>query len=119
MARKTIVFICLIFIFSFLLQNRADAVFDCLTLTTSSHQSEKDYCQSELDQIEAELTRLLDLQAQQQKQTGTLIGDVNYLTSQINALKAKIKARALVISQLKVAITEKVSTCKLKNNCYI
>src|SRR3989338_11550260 len=72
------------------------AAFDCLALSSSSREADKDYCRKELTQIEAELTRLLDLQKQQQKQTGALLGDVNYLTSQINALKAKIKARSLV-----------------------
>ena len=109
MVRNAVVFICLIFIFFTFARFKAEANFNCLTLKTTSNQSDKDYCQNELTQIEAELTRLLDLQKQQQKQTGTLAGDVNYLTSQINALKTKIKARALVIAQLKVNITEKVN----------
>lgn len=112
MTRKVVVFIFslsfVFFIYTLLTFERVNAAFDCLSLSVSSPQSEKDFCQNELSQIEAELTRLLDLQRQQQKQTGTLIGDVNYLTSQINALKAKIKARALVIAQLKANITEKV-----------
>jgi membrane-bound lytic murein transglycosylase B len=85
------------------------AGFDCLTLSSSSSLADKDYCKNELADIEAELERLLALQKQQQKQTGTLAGDVNYLTSQINSLKKKIQARSLVIAELKVAITEKVS----------
>lgn len=89
---------------------RPSVAFDCLTLTSSSSERNKEYCKSELADIEAELSRLIDLQKQQQKQTGTLTGDVNYLTSQINALKTKIQARAMVIAQLKVAITEKVHT---------
>ena len=95
--------------FSFL---KTEAAFDCLTLSSSSNQSDKDYCRKELANIEAELIRLLELQKQQQKQTGTLTGDVNYLASQINALKAKVKARSLVIAQLKVNITEKANTIK-------
>ncbi len=90
--------------------HKANAGFDCLSLTVSSAQSDKDYCQNELAQIEAELADLLNQQKEQQKTTGTLQGDVNYLTSQINALKAKIKARALVIAQLKVNIIEKINT---------
>ena len=35
---------------------------------------------------------------------------MDYLTAQINALKVKIKARALVIAQLKVDITDKTNT---------
>ena len=110
MVKKTIIFCFLGALLLTLLQFKANAAFDCLKLTTSSSESDKDYCRNELADIEAELNKLLDLQKQQQKQTGTLTGDVNYLTSQINALKAKIKARGLVIAQLKVNIAEKVST---------
>ncbi|MFA6300979.1 MAG: lytic murein transglycosylase [Candidatus Paceibacterota bacterium] len=113
MERKTVVFI-LLGIFSvyiiFLSLPRAFAAFDCLTITTSSSQADKDYCKNELSKIEAELQDLLNKQKEQQKQTGTLKGDVDYLTSQINALKAKIKARALAIAQLKINITEKART---------
>src|SRR3989344_8485329 len=109
MVKKTVIFFVLSAIFLAFFPFQAMAVFDCLKLTTSSSQADKDYCKNELARIEAELARLLELQKKQQKQTGTLVGDVNYLTSQINALKTKIQARALVIAQLKVAITEKIS----------
>jgi len=111
MGKKTIVFILLGigFVFLFSVPTMYGA-FDCLTLTTSSSQNDKDYCQGELTQIEAQLAELLNKQKEQQKQTGTIKGDVDYLTSQINALKTKIKARALAIAQLKVNISEKVST---------
>ena len=49
-------------------------------------------------------------QKEQQKQTGTLKGDITYLTSQINALKTKVKARGLAIAKLKVDISDKVKT---------
>lgn len=87
----------------------ASGAVNCLAITVNSPQSDKDFCKKELKQIEAELAELLAKQQEQKKQTGTLQGDVNYLTSQINALKAKIKARELVIAQLKVSINEKVS----------
>ena len=106
MVKKAIIFILLGFLFLNVQEVRA--VFDCLALTISSNQSDKDYCQNELNQIEAQLTDLLNKQKEQQKQTGTLKGDVDYLTSQINALKIKIKARALAIAQLKVNIKEKI-----------
>src|SRR3989339_357436 len=109
MVKKAMVFVLISFILVLPFAERANAAFDCLTLKTSSSQSDKNYCQNELAQIEAQLNILLDQQKEQQKQTGTLKGDVNYLTSQINALKTKIKARAMVISQLKVNIAEKVS----------
>jgi membrane-bound lytic murein transglycosylase B len=92
------------------------AAFDCLTLTTSSSDADKNYCRSELNNIEAELANLINKQKEQQKQTGTLKGDVDYLTSQINALKAKIKARSLAIAQLKVNIVEKTNTIISLNN---
>jgi peptidoglycan hydrolase CwlO-like protein len=107
--RKVITFFVIISIFYSIFAIQAKA-FDCLTLTSSSSQSDKDYCKKELAQIEAQLADLLNKQKEQQKQTGTLKGDVDYLSSQINALKAKIKARNLAIAQLKVNINEKVST---------
>lgn len=112
MVKKTIVFVCLILIFTVALSTfswRANAAVDCLKINTDSSESDKNYCKKELANIEAALADLLAKQKEQQKQTGTLIGDVNYLTSQINALKAKIKARALAIAQLKVDINDKVS----------
>jgi len=104
-----IVFILIYFVSTFVIHREAKAVFDCLTLNNSSSQTDKNFCRNELSQIEAQLADLLDKQKQQQKQTGTLKGDVNYLTSQINALKAKITARALKIAQLKVDIKDKVN----------
>lgn len=108
MVRKFIIaFIIVMFLSVGLVRNQAAGAFDCLTLTTNSSPADKDYCRDELKEIEAELADLLEKQRVQQKTTGTLKGDVNYLTSQINALKAKIKSRGLVIAQLKVDITEK------------
>jgi membrane-bound lytic murein transglycosylase B len=86
------------------------AAFDCMTLTTSSSEEDKNYCKKELAQIEAQLTDLLNKQKEQQKQSGTLKGDVAYLTSQINALTTKVKARSMKIASLKVDISKKVST---------
>ena len=111
MGKKTIVFVLFLsLMFGIFIVPKVYADFDCLTLSTSSSQSDKDYCRNELTQIEAELQDLLNKQAEQQKTTGTLKGDVDYLTSQINALKAKIKARMLIIAQLEVDITEKTNT---------
>ena len=111
MTRNTvIIFFVFILIFPLFLAPKADADFDCLTLNVSSSSTDKAYCQNQLAQIEAELNTLLAEQAAQQKTTGTLKGDVDYLTSQINALKTKIKAEGLVIAQLNVAITDKTNT---------
>lgn len=107
--KKTIVFIfILVFLFSFGFY-RSTSAFDCLTLTPSSSQADKDFCQKELNAIEAELAKLLEQQKEQQKNTGTLTGDVNYLNSQIKALTTKVKARSLAIASLKVSINEKSS----------
>ena len=110
MRKIIIAFFAVFFILFGLSTHKTNAAFDCLQLTSTSNQSDKDYCQNELKQIEAQLEDLLNKQKEQQKQTGTLKGDVDYLSSQIDALKAKIKARALVIAQLKINITEKVNT---------
>ena len=80
---------------------------NCLTITPNSPESEKDFCKAELAQIEAELAGLIQQQDEQKKQTGTLQGDVNYLNSQIRALRKKIQSRELAITQLKISITEK------------
>jgi len=115
MTRKTViaffvaVFFVIIFIFSVFMASKVNAVFDCLTLKTTSSQSEKDYCRRELTQIETQLRELLKKQEEQKKKTGTLKSDVDYLTSQINALQVKVKARALKIAELKVDIKEKVT----------
>lgn len=112
MTRNTVIaFLFLIFTITFNpFSPVSRAAFDCTKLTSASSESDKDTCRKELAQIEAQLAELLEKQKQQQKQTGTLKGDVNYLNSQINALKSKVKARALVIAQLKVNIAEKAST---------
>ena len=110
MGQRTIVFVLLATFFIAGLGGSGEltrAALDCLTLTSSSSKTDKNYCRDELAQIEAQLADLLAKQKEQQKKTGTLKGDVEYLQSQINALKTKIKARALVISQLQVDIEEK------------
>jgi membrane-bound lytic murein transglycosylase B len=111
MVRKVVItFFVFIFLFSLFFAHKANADFDCLTLNISSNPSDKIYCEDQLAQIEAQLNTLLAEQAAQQKQTGTLKGDVDYLNSQINALKVKIKAQALVIAQLGVDIADKTNT---------
>jgi len=100
----------LIFSFSLFFTSKTEAVFDCLTLVSSSSQSDKDYCRNELTQIEAEYASLVKQLESQNKQSSNYASEVKKLTLQINALKAKIKARGLVIAQLKVNIAEKVNT---------
>ena len=56
---RVIIFLFTLFIFFVLSGHKANAAFDCLKLTTSSAQVDKDYCQTELNQIEAELRNLL------------------------------------------------------------
>jgi len=111
MVRKTIVSIVFLAVFAYISVfsglKTADAV-DCLTITSHSSQADKDFCRNELAQIEAELANLINKQKEQQKQTGTLKGDINYLSSQIKALQTKVKARSLKITQLKVDISNKV-----------
>lgn len=107
--------IAIVFVFTFFLiyltisGASKTIAFDCLTLKNSSSQSEKDFCRNELIQIEAQLADLLNKQKEQQKQTGTIKGDIDYLASQINALKTKVKARALKIAELKIDIKDKAA----------
>lgn len=110
MTRKVILgFFILIFMFVFS-KSVALAAPNCLLISPESSEADKDICKKELAQIEAELADLLEKQKIQQKNSGTLQGDVAYLNSQIKALQTKVKARALAIAQLKVAIKEKVAT---------
>lgn len=108
--KKVMAFIFVIFVSIGLTSHKVDADFDCLTINPSSSLTDQNYCRNELSQIEQQLADLLVQQKEQQKQTGTLKGDVDFLTGQINMLKTKIKARALVIAQLKISINEKVKT---------
>lgn len=107
--RNTVFIIALITIFSFLPISRVFADFDCLLLNSSSTPDQKQSCQIELDQLNEQLVQLNSQLTDQQKQSGTLKGDITALTTQIQTLKTKIKSRALTIAQLKVSITEKVS----------
>jgi len=109
MTRNTVIVFLLIVFTLFSFKGHTALAVDCSSASSIVSQADKDYCKNELSQIEAELASLLKKQQEQQKQTGTLKGDVSYLTSQINALKAKIKARTLAIAQLKNSIKEKVS----------
>ena len=108
MVKKAILFIMLVLLVS-PISNRLLAAPDCISISPSSPEADKNYCRSELAQIEAELAELLQKQKDQAKNTGTLNGDITYLSGQIKALQTKIKARSLAIAQLKVSISEKVS----------
>jgi membrane-bound lytic murein transglycosylase B len=94
----------------FFLFGTVSAAPNCLLISPEASEADKEICKKELAQIEAELTELLEKQKVQQKNSGTLQGDVAYLNSQIKALQTKVKARALAIAQLKIAIKEKEKT---------
>jgi hypothetical protein len=68
-SKKVIVFILLFSIFFSPNAYKVSEAFDCLTLTTSSSDSDKNYCRSELNTIEAELANLINKQKEQQKQS--------------------------------------------------
>ncbi|MFH1608633.1 MAG: lytic murein transglycosylase [Patescibacteria group bacterium] len=70
------------------------------------------FCKNELKNIEAQYASLLSQLANQNKQSSNYASEVAKLTTQINALKAKIKARGLVIAQLKNDITNKQTKIK-------
>ncbi|MDQ3075581.1 MAG: lytic murein transglycosylase [bacterium] len=107
--KKPIVFIFILALLFSLGTFNSKAAFDCLTLSTASAQADKDYCRSELANIEKQLEDLIKKQGEQKKNTGSLTGDVNLLNSQIKTLQTKVKARALAIASLKVSINEKSS----------
>ncbi|MEI7810106.1 MAG: lytic murein transglycosylase [bacterium] len=110
MTRNSVIVFLFIIVSFFVYNLRDHAVFavDCSVASSIVTQADKNSCQNELNQIEAQLLNLQNQLADQQKQTGTLKGDINYLTTQINSLKAKIKSRGLVIAELKNSIKEKV-----------
>jgi len=112
MARKIVItfFVLIIFIFFNFFIKKVFAVVDCSVSATIVTQADKDFCQTELDALMKEQADLEATLKVQQQQTGTLKGDVLALTTQINALKTKVKARGVVIAQLKNSIQEKVST---------
>ena len=107
--------IVFIFILSFVFNTPKAEALDCLTINANSPSEDKAFCQKELNNIEAELAQLIKQQAEQKKNTGTLTGDVKFLNSQIAALKTKVKARALVIAQLKASISEKACGSQLRS----
>ncbi len=106
---KVAVFFVAILIFSGFWTQKVYAAFDCLQLRTTSTPEQKNFCKDQLAQLEKEYNGLLKQLDAAKKNTGTLTGDVNYLTNQINALKSKIKGRALVIAELKIDISDKVN----------
>jgi len=64
MEKKAIIFILLISVFASFFALKANATFDCLNnLSPSSSQPDKDYCQNELTQIEAEYASLTQQKA--------------------------------------------------------
>lgn len=93
-------------------KDRAVAGVNCLLITSSSPEADKEVCKNELASLEAEFAALLAKQNEQKKNTGTLQGDINYINSQIKALNAKIKARSYAVAQLKVSISEKSNKIK-------
>ncbi len=103
--------VAFIFIISILFTFGAHKTYalDCSISSNIITQSNRDYCQNELNKLLKEQADLEAKLKKQNKQTGTLKGDVAALTTQINALKTKVKARGVIIAQLKNSITEKVS----------
>ena len=70
--------------------HNASADFDCENDLKSTSARAKQFCQSQLDQLNQQLIEL-NAQLNNQKNKQDPEGDVDYLTSQINALKRKSK----------------------------
>jgi len=107
--KKPIVFILLFCVLFYGKVPVSDAAIDCLTLSTTSPQADKDFCRNELVNIERQLEELLNKQKAQQKDSSTLKGAVDSLNAEIKTLQTKVKARSLAIASLKVSINEKSS----------
>ena len=114
MIRKTVIaFIALfIFIFSFLgitlSLSTPKIIFAADCSDPSYAKVNESFCRNELKDTEAQLAILLKQLESQNKQSGNYASEVKKLTTQIDALKTKIKARILVIAQLKNDISIKV-----------
>jgi len=103
------------FVFIFLISGipKTSFSFDCVSdLNSNSSNEQRQFCQSELEQLLSQVAAFEKDLADQVKHTGTINGDIKYLTNQIDTLKIKIKSRALTISNLKVSINEKTSKIK-------
>jgi len=114
MIRKTVIVFIFLFIFSVLgmtinfSKTEISSAADCSD--PSYAKANESACRNELKDIEAQYAALVKQLASQNKKSGNYASEVKSLTIQIDALKAKIKARGLVIAQLKNDITKKVST---------
>ncbi len=83
------------------------ADFDCLTLSPGASSEQRQYCQNQVNQLEAELKELNNQLAQQKNQSGSLAGDIKVLQTKIAAKTAEIKSKNIKISQLSDSISEK------------
>lgn len=85
--------------------------FDCLVdLNSNSAPEQKEMCNKQLLQLEAELKEKEAELSAQRLQTGSLQRDVNILTKEIESAKTKIKARTLAINKIGTEIVNKNKT---------
>lgn len=73
---------------------------------------ERAQLEAELKLYEEEVAKLNALLEEQAKQSGTIQGDINILTSKIKRAQAAIKARTITIQKLGREITQKTATIK-------
>ena len=106
MIKKTVIAFFILFTCFFLQSPEKVFAIDCSNQIDA--KANESFCRNELNNLLEEQARLEVKLREQSKQTGTLKGDVIALTTQINALKTKVKARGIAISQLKVSINDKV-----------
>ena len=112
MIRNTVIAFIVLFIFSIIVKtfNNPQAVYAADCSDSVYAKANESQCRSELRDIEAQYASLLKQLQNQNKQSSNYATEVANLTLQINALKAKITARGLVIAQLKNDITKKITT---------
>ena len=79
-------------------------------LAQTSKETERAQLEAELAELEKDIAQKQAALDKQKKQTGTIQKDVNILTAQIDAAKAKIKSKQLTIQKLTGEINDKSKT---------
>ena len=109
MIRNTVIAFIVLLMFSFL--NIPTVTFAAADCTNSIYaKANYTFCDNQRKEFEAQYASLVKQLASQNKTSSNYASEVKKLTTQIEALKLKIKARNLAIVQLKNDINKKVST---------
>lgn len=97
------------------------ALFICISMTNITiwppiahaqvtNEAQRAKLEAELAELQKEIAQWEKTLGEQRKQSGTLVGDINILTSKINKAKADVKAKNLTIQKLSKEIGNKNKT---------